>query len=211
MKRIIAFMLLITLCCMLAACGAPKDTSKYDGLVETIKAVLPDKSTVKAEKGGWLSVTVNIPDSVDFSQFGTIVYRVIEASREALSSEGSYDLRINKLDSKGNTTYYTRSSESANYCKIFDCRKDPNKPKETVCKTVDDLAAEFPALQIRLKEERNLTREELAIYDAVMAALDAEPNKEESEIFAELAPSFDMTGESLAAYVNELMSKAYSN
>lgn len=62
---------------------------------------------------------------------------------------------------------------------------------------------------VKKSEEENLTESELAIYNEVWAALDAEPNRPEEEIFEELAPNYDMTGSELKDFIMKAMEKVY--
>ena len=76
-------------------------------------------------------------------------------------------------------------------------------------KSFDELAQYFPALNIENSTE-SISDEDMKIYNEVWAALDAEPSRPEDEIFAELAPRYNMTGEELKNFVDDIMFQIYS-
>ena len=82
-------------------------------------------------------------------------------------------------------------------------------PKLHIFKSFDELAQYFPALNIENSTE-SISDEDMKIYNEVWAALDAEPSRPEDEIFAELAPRYNMTGEELKNFVDDIMFQIYS-
>lgn len=82
-------------------------------------------------------------------------------------------------------------------------------PKLHTFKSFDELAQYFPALNIENSTE-SISDEDMKIYNEVWAALDAEPSRPEDEIFAELAPRYNMTGEELKNFVDDIMFQIYS-
>ena len=82
-------------------------------------------------------------------------------------------------------------------------------PKLLTFKSFDELAQYFPALNIENSTE-SISDEDMKIYNEVWAALDAEPSRPEDEIFAELAPRYNMTGEELKNFVDDIMFQIYS-
>lgn len=217
MKRSSLLAMLAILCFCLCACGQTQDDSeKWSDVAEMLREAAGTKCSVEVSKTGYVSVTVNIPASDDLALFGTRAYHIIEAAKKMLADEGDYVLRINKettapkYDGK-DFMYITASGSGKYFCRYFDKREGTLPARQQRdCASVDDLAAFFPNLQIRLMEERNLTQEELAVWDAVWAKLNAEPDREESEIYESIAPDFGMSAEELSDYIGLLMEKVYS-
>lgn len=216
MKRTISFLILVFLCFSLCACGQSEaDKAKLDEAANTIKAAAGIDCSVELSKGGYLSIVVGIPESDDLAFFGTRAYHVINTVRDLFPEDNDFVLRINKETSipkyQGKDyIYVTASGAGKFFCRYFDNRESVlwyNQQKD--CETVDDLAKFFPQLQIRLKEERNLTPDELAIWDEVWSKLDAEPDRDEMEIFDEIGPDYEMTGEEMKTFIDECMAKVY--
>jgi len=76
-------------------------------------------------------------------------------------------------------------------------------------KTYDELLEKFPASKIENQEKERLSEDDLKIYNEVWAALDAEPNRPEEDIFEELAPRYGMTRSELKQFIWDAMEKVY--
>lgn len=209
MKRIVTIAVLVLLCFFFCACGGGQNSKDYSSIYEHIKQVLPDGGTVEVVKGGWLKINVDIPNSSDFSRFGNYVYSILDSTKDDIKDERSYEYTINFNTQDGKTTYYVRASEGENYCTAFDARQNPDKPKKIVCKTVDDLASEFPALKIRLKEIRALSSEEFAFYNEVSEEVNRRADIDESVIYEEIGAKYNMTGEEVHDLIRSYMDRIY--
>ena len=168
MRKFLPVLFLVVLCVCLCACGQTEsDMAKWDAAANALEEAAGTRCTVDVNKTAFINVTVSIPESDDFSLFGTRAYNTINAALP-----------------------YNR---------------------EVKCDTPEQLARFFPALDLRLKEEHNLTEEEIAIWDAVWKKLDSEPDRDEMDIYEELAPTYDMSAEDLDALIKALLEKAYQD
>lgn len=216
MRKIISAVIIFAVCISMCACGqTAEDQTRYKEMSAALEEAAGIKCNVEVKKGGFLSATVNIPATDDLSYFGRRAYNIIIKASDLFADEGDYTLRINKETSdkkyQGKDYIYVTASNSGKYfCRYYDNREEtPFYKSQEDCNTPDDLAKYFPDLQIRLKEARNLTPDELLIWDVVWAKLDAEPNRDEQDIYNEIAPSFNMTGEELNSFIRSCMEKVY--
>lgn len=216
MKKIVSILLLIAICACMSACGQTEaDKAKWDDAASALKEAAGTNCNVNVEKHAYVSATVDIPDSDDFARFGTRAYNIINAAREVFADENGFSVRINKetpikkYQDKG-FVYIIATDSDKVFCQYFDNR-DETLPynRDVQCKTPEDLAKFFPDLEIRLKTEKVLSQEELVIWDAVWAKLDAEPNKAEEEVYKEMAPSYGMSPDELSTFIRDCMGKIY--
>lgn len=93
---------------------------------------------------------------------------------------------------------------------LVSCAAGPTADTSAATPTPDlKQMAEDAIAAVEKSEEENLTETELAIYNEVMDALDAEPNRAEEDIFDELAPQYGMTGSELKEFILTAMEKVY--
>lgn len=218
MRKFLSALFLAVLCVCLCACGQTEsDKAKWDAAAKVLEEAAGTKCTVDVNKTAFINATVSIPESDDFAQFGTRVYNIINAAREVFSGENGFSLRINKESSvpqyQGKDYVYVIATDGGNtFCRYYDNREETLPyNREVKCDTPEQLAKFFPALDLRLKEEHNLSAEELAIWDAVWKQLDSEPDRDETDIYKELAPVYGMTAEDLDALIKTLLEKAYQD
>lgn len=218
MRKIVAVLLMVALCICLCACGQTEaDKVKWDEAAKALAAAAGTKCTVDVSKTAFINAAVNIPESDDFSLFGTRAYHIINAAHEVFANENGFSIRINKETSikkyQDNGFVYIIATDGGNtFCRYYDNR-DETLPynREVKCETPEQLAKFFPALDLRLKEEHNLTEEELAIWDDVWKKMDDEPDRDEMDIYKELAPTYGMSAEDLDAFIKTLLEKAYQD
>ncbi len=218
MRKFLPVLFLVVLCVCLCACGQTEsDMAKWDAAANALEEAAGTRCTVDVNKTAFINVTVSIPESDDFSLFGTRAYNTINAAREIFSGENGFSIRINKETSipkyQGKDYVYVIATDGGNtFCRYYDNREETLPyNREVKCDTPEQLARFFPALDLRLKEEHNLTEEEIAIWDAVWKKLDSEPDRDEMDIYEELAPTYDMSAEDLDALIKALLEKAYQD
>ena len=86
---------------------------------------------------------------------------------------------------------------------------DSRSGKSTVEKfdSFEEMTAAFPAYTVQQEITSGESEEDIAIYNEVMKALNAEPNRPEEEIFVELAPTYGMTSEELKEFMLDIIWK----
>ena len=137
------------------------------------------------------------------------VYDSIIACDEVLA-ESTYTLYLIDLNTAtGKMLSFHHYNDKDEFGTFFDDRSSPTKI--TKCSTADDLATSFPALRTHIAELEvaQESPEEMALYKYVMDRLDAEPDRDEMEIFEEIAPEYGMTTDELKQFMFDMMEKVY--
>lgn len=223
MRRIAALLLLLCICTMFCACGsgsrqsaAPAQPSKspeietYEhDLSDKVSRAIPFAASVSVSHGDDRDEITIRPAVSDVTHFGDRVYDSIIACDEVLA-ESSYTLYLIDLNTAtGKMLSFHHYNDRDEFGTFFDDRTSPTKI--TKCSTADDLATSFPALRTHIAELEvaQESPEEMALYKYVMDRLDAEPDRDEMEIFEEIAPEYGMTTDELKQFMFDMMEKVY--
>lgn len=223
MRRSAALLLLLSVCVMLCACGsgsqqpaAPAQPTKspeieaYEhNLSDKISNALSFAASVSVSHGDDRDEITIRPAVSDVTHFGDRVYDSIIACDEVLA-ESAYTLYLMDLNTAtGKMLSFHHYNDKDEFGTFFDDRSSPTKISK--CSTADDLVAFFPALRTHISELEvaQESPEEMAIYKYVMDRLDAEPDRDEMDLFEEIAPEYGMTAEELKQFMLEMMEKVY--
>ena len=186
------------------------DVKAYEKeLADKIYSSLPFPARVSVKKSDDRTSVSISPMTSNVTYFGDRVYDTIAVCDEIFGEE-VYSFSLMDLDLKtGNSLLFGYDSGKEGIGTFSDDRSGTLKRYE--CKTFDDLAEFFPALRIHIAEEEVAedSQEDIALYRYVMDRLDAEPNRPEEEIFAEIAPEYGITADELKQFIFEMMEKIY--
>lgn len=172
-------------------------TSGLDGKVPIFSLTVASNSTMIIIRDG------NIP------YYGQYIYYIREAC-EPFVANGSLSMYSVMFMNKKYDTDFMYTSELSPYGTLMDYRSGGD-PQITRLTTVDDLADVFPQLLSSGLLSDDVSEADLAIYNEVWAALDAQPNKSEAEIFAEICGNYGMTADELKDFINTTMDKIYDS
>ncbi len=174
---------------------------------ENVEALLHTKSIpvlfadiLGKEKNGILVV---LRPSTDITNFGTYVYYCIDLLSENYTSIGTIDVVLRDND---NNTIFHFMNLGAAYGTLFDSRS--GKEVSYKLKNLDDLMSLFPAMY-SLGIGSSVSASDLKIYNEVFAYLDKYPNRPESELIEEIAPTYNMTADELHAFLRQVMDALY--
>lgn len=153
-----------------------------------------------------MQITAEYYDSLgnDLAYFGNNIYDNLNAYSDLLSNYSNSKISVYFHIKNSNLLFNTGLGKVGS---IVDTRNSDNTMK--VYNSYEELASDFPALKIHLAEKEALSDTDLAIYQEVWAALDAEPDKSEEDIFKELAPQYGMSEDELKDFISNAMEKIY--
>lgn len=157
------------------------------------------------------SIGISLSNTDDYSAYGSAFVTLSDITKEYVTENNIpfYDLSISAgEDSSGKyTCAFIFSTTDFITCDLVDNRSGAARyyPLESF----DELVQYFPAMNVENNPE-SISDEDMKIYNEVWAALDAEPTRPEEEIFSELAPRYNMTGEELKKFIDDIMFQIYS-
>lgn len=190
----------------------PSYSLEKNRLYAILEKTIPDPVITVRENDGYIDLEVLIMDSDDVVDFGTYVLET-KAAFETVFAEGergSYDVLMSVGGDSSSPLYFSSKNYSESngaLCGMYtDARSD--NAKIVNINSEEDLFAIFPKARIEASKSQ-LNQEDVAKYNEVMDALNAEPNRPENEIFAEIAPKYGMTGDELQQFMRDMMGKIY--
>lgn len=190
----------------------PSYSLEKNRLYAILQKTIPDPVINIRENDGCVDLEVLIMDSDDVVDFGTYVLET-KAAFEAVFAEeerGSYDVLMSVGGDSSSSLYFSSKSYSESSGELCGRYTDTRSGSAEIVNidSDEDLFAIFPKARTESSKSQ-LDQDDVAKYNAVMDALNAEPNRPESEIFAELAPQYGMTGDELKQFMRDMMGKIY--
>lgn len=219
------FILLMFLAMLIVSgCGAkvenvpdPSPTSSAipdgDGLqndfsseITRLKALMPSDSKVNisdSEDGIVVTVTINGEGQIPY--LGNYFYDVKNECDTLFDAK--YYLQMMLANEGHFLLHWNYPFENYAWGRLNDKRSGSDN--ETYFNSLEDVYGVFPALQAHVSGENNLNSTERQIFNEVSAALDAQPDRAEEEIFEEMAPKYGMTADELRQFMFDMMDKIY--
>lgn len=215
MKRIICLLASVTI--LLCGCSMPprpdlivedtaydepQDNQHLNKIKSGLQEMLSQEVQIIVNEDDALpDVMIVLPADFDITLFGNCVYDSLKACN-AVIGENGYTLTVYLKD----TLFF--NTDFGNMGHVVDSRSGENEM--TFIETEDDLCELFPALISHISKE-NLSQADLAIYEEVMQILNEQYDRSEDEIYAELAPSFDMSVQQLQDFMMEMIQRVHSD
>ena len=155
---------------------------------------------------GKKTITVILGSAIDYLRIGDYINEICTyAAGETFATDiGSFVVEVRDKNLKPALQFITSTFTSGSF---IDLRS--GKPKLTKIYSFDDLKKIFPAMNITEKENE-VSDHDMQIYNEVISALDEEPTRPEKEIFANIAPKYNMTADQLKKLIDDIMEKIYS-
>lgn len=191
---------------------------KSDGTLKSLKDQLTDKisdsvpadiiEVKNGEKGIYVSVSVDGIENI--SKFGNYILDTRAAFNEIFAEETVEKLDIFLFDGINIAMSYEHEAYKGKLSSValIDDRRS-GESKKTYIFSDDELFEIFPQARQHVSKQ-GIDDEKIKIYEEVMAELNAQFDRPESEIYEELAPKYGMTAAELEALVREVMSEIYS-
>lgn len=191
---------------------------KSDGTLKKMKNQLTEKisdsvpadiiEVKNGEKGIYVSVSVDGIDNI--SKFGNYILDIRSAFSEIFDGETVEKLDIILFDGVNIALSYEQEAHKGKLSSValIDDRRS-GESKKTYIFSDDELFEIFPQARQHVSKQ-GIDDEKIKIYEEVMAELNAQFDRPESEIYEELAPKYGMTAAELEALVREVMEQIYS-
>lgn len=190
------------------------ETELYQEQIDNISNALDfmTQSITVTEENGLFNLDVTASSFLNVRDFGTYVLNVKEAFENEFDTDvrGSYDITMHIGTNKANFLWFSSKNYSEGQTDLVGTLYDSRSGEiiTTAINGRESLFEMFPAAEIA-DSKSQLDEADVAIYEEVMDALNADFDRPEDEILAELAPQYDMTVDELRQFMRDMMEQIY--